>query len=176
MKGIFAALLLMISMHTLAQKTFTVTNDKQLHQPVYTGQVTFDDLNNEKAFDWLRKGYENYTPDKNTVSFLSAHLSNYGIIVFLGTWCGDTHNLLPKFEKVLQQTGYPQSKLTMYALDMEKKGTNGENEKYNISRVPTFIVLKNGKEIGRITESVKKSIESDLTAILQADKGQPSHQ
>jgi thiol-disulfide isomerase/thioredoxin len=176
MRGIFAALILMFSMQALAQKAFTVINDKQLHQPVYTGMVTFDDLNNEKAFDWLKKGDENYMPDKNAVSFLQANLSNYTIIVFLGTWCGDTHNLLPKFEKVLQQIGYSESKLTMYALDMEKKGADAQKGQYNISRVPTFIILKNGKEIGRVTESVKKSIESDLTAILQSDKGLPLHQ
>ena len=34
------------------------------------------------------------------------------------------------------------------------------------TKVPTFIMMKNGVEIGRITESVSQSVEADLADLL----------
>ena len=67
---------------------------------------------------------------------------------------------------MLIQTNYPLSKVTMYGTDRAKTTKNGEEKKYNITLVPTIIVMKNGKEVGRITETVKKTIEDDLAAII----------
>jgi len=46
---------------------------------------------------------------------------------------------------------------------------NIETKLYNISRVPTIIVMHQFREVGRITESVTSSIEEDLLSIIAPD-------
>ena len=54
----------------------------------------------------------------------------------------------------------------MYGVDRAKTTRNGDEKKYGITLVPTIILFKDGKEVGRITETVKKSIEEDLATII----------
>ena len=84
----------------------------------------------------------------------------------MGTWCDDSHYLIPKLEKVLQEIDFPKSQIILYGVDRKKNVKTGENKKYVITNVPTIIVLKDGVEKGRITESTKISIEVDLTGIV----------
>ena len=93
------------------------------------------------------------------------------MVVFMGTWCDDSHELIPKLEQLLQMTGFPAASVTMYATDHAKKTKGGEDKQYNITLVPTVIIIANGKEVGRITESVEKSIDADLAAIIRKQRG-----
>jgi len=173
MKGLLVAVLLMINLTAIAQKTYTVVQDAQLKQPIYNGLVTFEDLNKEPAFDWLKKGEKDYTPDSKTIAYLHTMLPQYTMVVFLGTWCGDSHNLIPKFWKVMSLAAYPEKNVTLYCVDMEKKTTGGQQKQYNIQYVPTFILYKNGKEAGRLVESTHTSVEAELAAIIEKDSGKP---
>lgn len=56
--------------------------------------------------------------------------------------------------------------MQIFALDRDKKGRNGEEKQYKITNVPTVIVLQDGNERGRITETVKQNVESDLLEII----------
>ena len=98
-------------------------------------------------------------------------MKQYTMVVFLGTWCDDSHYLIPRLERVLQMINYPQSKLTMYGVDRAKTAKNGEEIKYGVTLVPTIILFKDGKEVGRITETVKKTIEEDLASIISYPPG-----
>lgn len=132
---------------------------------VYDGLITFDDLNKELSFTWLNVVRE-YKPSENVIEFLETYIKPYTMVVFMGTWCDDSHYLIPRLERVLQLINYPSSKLTMYGVTRAKTTKNGEEKKYNIALVPTIILFKDGKEVGRITETVRKSIEEDLAAII----------
>ena len=79
---------------------------------------------------------------------------------------------MPRLEKVLKLIQYPLDELMMYAVDRTKVTKDGANKIYNLVKVPTLIVLKNGKEVGRITEHVSNSVEADLAAIVAKDNGQ----
>jgi thiol-disulfide isomerase/thioredoxin len=162
--------LMMMSVQTIAQSTtYTVTTDKKNGSLIYNGLITFDDLNNEPSFTWLKNGREDYSPRESKIEQLKDRLNEdqYSMVVFLGTWCSDSHYLIPKLEKVLDLIHFPNARLTMYGVDREKTTVNGEDRKYKISNVPTIIVMKNGHEVGRITESVDKSIEADLADIVR---------
>ena len=60
--------------------------------------------------------------------------------------------LLPKFFALADAAGFPQERITMLGVDHNKKTVNHLSEAFNVTLVPTFIVLKNGKEIGRVVE------------------------
>jgi hypothetical protein len=52
-------------------------------------------------------------------------------------------------------------------LDEQKQSPDGLEKKYKVSNVPTFIVLKDGEEKGRVVESVKVSLEKDLYELMR---------
>jgi thiol-disulfide isomerase/thioredoxin len=90
------------------------------------------------------------------------------IIVFLGTWCPDSKHEIPRFLKIADLAGIPADSTRLYGLDRSKKSPDGSTEKYEIRKVPTFIFLKNGQEVGRITEFPQTTLEGDMLAIFIA--------
>lgn len=145
----------------------TVQSDKA-GEVIYKGSCTFADLEKVPGFDLLHRA-QTYKADTRKITALTTTLKDDELIVFLGTWCEDSHRLIPELLRVLQDTGYPLEAVQMYALDRAKTGKDGEEKEYNITNVPTIIVLRDGEEIGRITETVHKSIESDLLRILEKE-------
>ena len=70
--------------------------------------------------------------------------------------------------KILDETKFPKSKLHIIGVNRKKQSPNGEEAKYNIVKVPTIILEKYGKEIGRITEEPETGfIEKDLLNIIK---------
>lgn len=166
MKIISTVFLLLTGIAAMAQSTYEVLKDTKNGQVVFKGPVTFDDLQKELSFDWLKSGCDSYKPNQKKIKNLRAQLPVCSIIVFMGTWCSDTHELLPKFYKVLQETGFPMDEVAMYGVEREKTTRSELLQKYAITNLPTIIVMKGGAEAGRITETVKKSVESDLLKIV----------
>ncbi len=167
MRAILLVLAVMINFSTMAQWTYKVTTDSPDGGKIFNGLVTFDDLKRESTFEWMTSGMQSYKPEDKSMSLLKFYLRQYDMVVFLGTWCDDSHNLIPKLAKVLELLDFPPAKVTMFGVDRAKTTTGGEQKKYHITNVPTIILFKDGIETGRITENVKVSVEGDLSAILQ---------
>ena len=137
--------------------------------PPITGKKPLDFLHNKSEFTWFDKGFESYTPKKETVEALKkVNWKDVKVKVFGGTWCEDTQNLLPKFIKMCKASAIPESSIELYYLDRKKQSPEGDEKPYNIERIPTFIILINGIEKGRVVESVSQSIEEDVLKIIQA--------
>ena len=97
-------------------------------------------------------------------------IKTYNIVLVMGTWCEDSHREVPRLFKILEAVDFPDNKLTMIAVNRKKEAPSGEEGIYNIQKVPTIIVQKYGKEIGRIIESPKTGyLERDLLEILKKD-------
>lgn len=90
------------------------------------------------------------------------------MLVFLGTWCSDTKRELPRFFKSMDQAGLPEPQVTLIGLDRSKKDTEGLTEKWQIEFVPTFIFIRNGRELGRIVETPEGTLEGNIAQILRA--------
>ena len=167
MKKILLAIVLIMSINARAQTpAYITTKDSVDGGLIFNGPITFEDLGKEPSFTWFKSGVELYKPYDNVEQYLKTYLPDYSMVVFLGTWCDDSHYLIPRFEKVLQTINYPAAKITMYGVDRAKTTKNGDEKKYGVTLVPTIILFKDGKEVGRITETVKKSIEEDLAEII----------
>jgi thiol-disulfide isomerase/thioredoxin len=143
--------------------------DKKTGKVCHRGLVKFDDLIKETTYKWLPEGIEKYTPNEEVVAQLHKALPMYRFVVFGGTWCGDTQELLPQFYKTMKASGFDFNALKLYCVDRNKEALNIESKLYNITRVPTIIVMERFREVGRITETVNKSIEEDLLKILSKD-------
>lgn len=154
-----------MSMHAQNRSDFDTIPSEDKAEVIYKGQCTFEDIGKVTAFH-LAENAAAYKPSAKAMEVLKTGLKNYQLTIFLGTWCEDSHYLVPQLYKVLEESGYPVDALTVYAVDRAKKAKNKEEETFSITNVPTIIVSHDGKETGRITETVKKSIEQDLSDII----------
>jgi thiol-disulfide isomerase/thioredoxin len=116
------------------------------------GIVTKEQITQDTAFHWYAANVNLVKPDAAAVSAIAAKASKINIVIFGGTWCDDTHQLLPKYLSLLQAANFPDDHLTLIAVDRKKQTLGGFNNVFHITNVPTCIVMKDGKEIGRIVE------------------------
>lgn len=125
-------------------------------------------------FSWFDKNYKEYLVNDKIVKKLKDSLQNYKIKAFFGTWCGDSRKNLPVFYKVLDKSNFNHKNLEVIAVDRKqevyKQAPNHEEKGLNIHRVPTFIFYKNGKEVNRIVEHPKETIERDILKIVSGKK------
>lgn len=123
-------------------------------------------IENDTAFAWFKESLQYGTPDAIAVTAFQQNKNKFKIIIFGGTWCEDTQNLLPKFYKLVDKSGYPESNITLVAVDRQKTAVNNLHVTYSITNVPTFIVLKHGKEVGRVVEYGKGDMVKELGEIV----------
>ena len=114
--------------------------------------------------------YDTVALEQDLVGLIRSVNSGVDFLVFYGTWCGDSRREVPHFLKIADRCGIESSRIRFYGLDRSKKSSDGLTDQYQIEKVPTFIFLKNGSEVGRITEKPQASLEADMLAILAASK------
>ena len=144
---------------------FTTVKDSA--DKVLKGYITRNVLETDTAFKWFAENMKYGTADANAVEAFKANGANFSMIVFGGTWCHDTQNLLSVFYRLVDKSGYPQEKITLVAVDREKTGPDNLHTIHKITNVPTFIVLKDDKEVGRVVEYGKEGqIDKELGQIV----------
>ena len=114
---------------------------------------------------WFNSGYDTYNADSLSLIELHDRLNGVEITIVMGSWCSDSRREVPRFFKILDKLNYDQKGLSLYCVDRDKKEPSGIVEKFSIKLVPTFIILRNKIELGRITESPEESLEKDLLKI-----------
>lgn len=168
-KILLITLLFVAGMEARAQSDFDKSTDKENGAVVLKGQLTIADLKAEPGFDWMKSAGE-YKPDTTALKYLKKHLSDYDMVVMIGTWCSDSQDMFPKLYRLIQLTGLSEDRYTIYGMDRAKEAKYVEHKLYKIEKVPTIILYKENNEVGRIVESVKKSLEKDLTEMIEADR------
>ena len=114
----------------------------------------------------FRTAYDTVRVQRDLVGLIRQADAGVDVIVFFGTWCSDSKRQVPHFLKVADTAGIPAARIRLYALDRTKKSDDGLTDTYEITRVPTFIFLRGGAEIGRITETPRAGMEADMIGIL----------
>ena len=134
---------------------------------IIKGFISKKDLSSDKDFGWFAENQNGYTPNDAALKASTQNKDSVNYLVFGGTWCGDTKHILPKFLSLLDAAGVSQDRLTMLGVDRSKKTIQHLSEAFNITNVPTIIVLKNGREVGRVVEYGKSGMfDKDLAEIL----------
>ena len=152
MKKLFVfAIALLFVLYAFAQSSVEVSRDGQGNK-VLKGFITKKDLVTDTAFTWFAQNQKGFTLNPNVVKQYNAAKDSINIIVFGGTWCGDTKHLLPNFIATTDAAGFPDNHITLIGVDRNKKTLFNLSEAFGITNVPTFIVMKNGKELGRVVE------------------------
>jgi thiol-disulfide isomerase/thioredoxin len=90
------------------------------------------------------------------------------VTVFFGSWCSDSQRELARFWKALDfGGGEPGFSVRYVALDRSKKEPAADLGNREILFVPTFIVERDGRELGQIIEHSPNGIEQDLLMLLE---------
>ena len=166
----FTLLFLAISIASImnAQTPYTSAPDEKTGGIILTGIINKYTLINYPDFNWYASSQKSYKPSINIVNAFEASKLSVRFILFGGSWCEDTHFILPKFFKLQELSGFPDSSISFFGVDRDKKTLGNISAAFQIKNVPTIIVMKDGKEIGRVVECGKTgNWDSELMELLK---------
>ena len=83
------------------------------------------------------------------------------VIDFFATWCGPCKRIAPTYEKLAE--AFPN--ITFLKVDVDESGELVNM--FNISAMPTFVFLKNGKEILRVEGADMKGLEAGFDLLTK---------
>ena len=177
MKFKFISLVYFAAFFILQSCTTNLENQASVTEAGMSGNIkSNEDFTLDRAalsdVEWFKTMYDAYEPKQNAISELRKNKENIRFVVFGGGWCSDTRKALPKFYKVVESANISADKIELYGVDHEKRSEKQKDSKlksdeFGIDRVPEFIVFYNGKEVGRLNEKPKKSLEEDIVGLLK---------
>ena len=83
-----------------------------------------------------------------------------------GTWCHDSEREVPRLLKILDALGVGDERVTLIALDWDKREPRDRARDAGVKFTPTFIFYLDGSEAGRIVERPEVSLEQDIARIV----------
>jgi thiol-disulfide isomerase/thioredoxin len=159
-------ILLLFSLTLTAQEKNKILIDSKSGKPILVGLCDREAFADTNFAWWFNSGYKFYSPDELIIAELKKLNIKCKITIVMGTWCSDSRREVPKFYKILDELNYPEESLTLINVDRNKDGIDSDISSLNIELVPTFIVYRDGKEIGRIIETPEETLEKDLLNII----------
>ncbi len=166
MKKLFFAFSLLFSSMAFAQNQFETLverpNEKSL-KGIISRQVLLADT----SFKWYAEGLKGFTVRTDAREALEKNKDSIRLLVFIGTWCEDSHFIIPKLYATADAAGFPDKNISLIGVDRNKTTLGNLTETLNVKNVPTIIVLKNGVETGRIVEYGKYGMfDKELAEII----------
>jgi thiol-disulfide isomerase/thioredoxin len=129
----------------------------------------------ETSRDWIVEHHPTWAADRATAPDDAAARSlaqvdpGAEIEVYLGTWCPDSRREVPRFWRALDIAGDVPFEVRYVGLDRDFQAGDVDLESRDVIAVPTFVVLRDGKEVGRVVETAVDGIEADIGALLSGD-------
>ena len=161
--------LLLLGIFGISPLIFTQTNNFETIKPAdeyLCGTVNRSALQTGEFGQFFIEEYANYKPDQEILNKLDKDLFSCSMTIVLGTWCHDSEQQVPRMYKVLDKMDFNTSVIQIICVDKDKTGCDTDISNMDIQRVPTFIIYNGEKEVGRIIETPKLSLEEDLLNIL----------
>lgn len=156
-KGILGCLVLCLNFGTMHAQSDSL--------PIITGTL------NDTLFqtEWFRKWSQNeaYQPDAALLEALkSVPASEIRVDVYMGTWCSDSQLHVPAFLKIAAALHW---QFRMVGVNREKECPFEKKDckTWDIQYLPTFVLFRNGQELGRIVEQPQQRLEQDFLKMLQ---------
>lgn len=123
---------------------------------------------------WEHLRGQGYRPDPTAVATIRQHASGLQVMIFVGTWCPDSKRHVPRLLKLMDLAGVPETQLTIYGLDRAGMESDQHARAWQVHYVPTFVFLREGRELGRVVESPSGTLEGEVAAIVAGRPSSPS--
>ena len=133
---------------------------------ILLGEINLANLQTSSLTPWFNEEFDRLNINFQEAKDLKPFTKGLNILVFMGTWCEDSHRELPPFFKMLLAMNFNQENLKMFAMSEEKRTPSNFEQGFEINNIPTIIFLKNGKEINRFVELPIETLESDIQKII----------
>lgn len=178
----FAATILLYACSATLNKstngTGYLSTDKS-GKPMLLGECSRTALLQAPFNEWFEKNYISYVVNDSISSQVKPMIEKMKVVMYLGTWCGDSKREVPRMLKILDAADVEKNQVKLIMLDNKdstyKQSPGHEEKGLNIHRVPTFIIYEHDKEIGRIVESPVVTLEKDLFSIVKKEKYRPQY-
>jgi thiol-disulfide isomerase/thioredoxin len=169
MKKLLLILFLLTLTISFAQEKSKMVKDEKSRKNMFVGIGDKSVFKDTSFSTWYNAEYDVYELDKKELDSITPEkLKDVKISIVLGTWCGDTKREIPRFIKILEAVKFDEKNLTMIFVNREKKNPLGDVEALNAKNIPTIIIYRGSKELGRIIEAPKnETLEKDLAEILK---------
>lgn len=164
---LYAILFSTISLPVRSQDCYQTLTDSIGKQKILKGVISEKILREESSFGWMKTDISSYNPNPSLVKMIQSQKDSIHWLVFAGTWCEDSQFILPRFFKLLNVAGISSEKLSLIGVDRKKTTLGFLHAGFHIDRVPTIIILKKGKETGRVVEYGRYgNIDQDILEIV----------
>lgn len=175
---VISGLLWSCKSQTSENKTVAPKKDSvAIHEPTeghLFGEISESDFQQEPYKEWYDAYYNLNPVSDDEINQLKPLLKDVTLITFMGTWCGDSQREVPAMLNILDRADPKNFTHEMHAVNDMKDSKYGETEAMGVVYVPTFIFMKNGKEIGRIVEApAGSSLQQDMIDILSGKPYSP---
>ena len=132
------------------------------------GHLTRAMLETDTSFKWYAENYKNYKARPDAIQNLRKQADSIEVVAFMGTWCEDSHFVIPQLIALLDSAHFPKEKFSIIGVDRNKTTVGRLTQALNVTLVPTILVFKKGKELGRVVEFGKYGMfDKELAEILQ---------
>ena len=156
----------LLQLNAFSQNQYEILKDYD-GSKILKGVISRDIIAGDSSFKWYQQNLKPYG-GKDAATF-AKYKDSVQLVVFLGTWCEDSHVIIPKLFPFLDAAGFSDDRLTVVGVDRNKKTISHLSDAFNVINVPTVIVMKEGKELGRVVEYGQYGmVEKELAEI--ADK------
>lgn len=139
-------------------------------EPVLLGEVTREEIE-EAVPSWVAETASAQIHEAEAAALASVE-PGAEVTVFLGTWCSDSHREVPRLWRALdhaegQAGGEVPFEVEYVAVDRDKEEPADLLAGQDLAYVPTLVVRRDGREVGRIVESAPGGVEADLLMLLE---------
>lgn len=119
--------------------------------------------------EWVRVQVESEI-DAAAAQALAAVPPGAELTVYLGTWCEDSRREIPRLWRALDETGgLVPFEIRYVGVDREKEEPAELLRGAGLEYVPTLVVHRDGREVGRVVEESPEGIEIHLLALLTGE-------
>jgi hypothetical protein len=155
-----ASPLITILMAALAPAFFFSPQTAEILGPVTRSQIL------AALPDWEARTAA-YEPHPEAIEALKRIGESVLIEVYFGSWCSDSRAHLPALFKILDRVDNPQIQVNYAGIPRDKSARAAYLPPgKDIVRLPTFLVIVQGREKGRLVETPVRTVEEDLAALI----------
>jgi len=127
------------------------------------GKIDFKQLYGIPGWENLDKDFATYHPDSLFIQNIMSKSDKIAeLTLFLGTWCSDSQEQVPKVWKVLQSL-HLDKKIRIYGVNRDKTEPRIELDRFKATKLPSlFVSIKNQEVIQILNEIPEVNFETDF--------------
>ncbi|UYQ93087.1 hypothetical protein MKQ68_23685 [Chitinophaga horti] len=133
---------------------------------IMKGKVELKTMTSDPELAWFHTGINKYEAKETQVNLIKANNTKYKFVAITSTWDAAGKKLLPQFYKIMIMASVPETNFEAYAVDQNQHSGTKADDRYKVKTAPAIVVLKEGKEVGRINGEPSGALEDAIAGII----------